>query len=127
MVAFLADQTGEFDIWLTQIDGGDFTNLTQSVPPLAPSGSIVRKLGFSGNGSQIWFNPGERKLLLLMPLSGGPSRAFLPANANTPAWSPDGSRLVYFHKPPDGEDPMFVADATGANPSEVPPASKRAA
>ena len=118
-VAFLADHEGEFDIWLIQIGSGTFSNLTREVPPLSPSGSIVRKLGFSGNGSQIWFNPGDRKLLLLMPLTGGSSRAFLPADSNTPAWSPDGNRLVYFHKPPDGEDPMFVADATGANPSEV--------
>ncbi len=119
-VAFLADHDGEFDIWLIQLGGGNFSNLTQAVPPLAPSGSIVRKLGFSANGSQIWFNPGDRKPLVLMPLTGGPSRAFLPADANTPAWSPDGNRLVYFHKPPDAEDPMFLADATGANPSEVP-------
>ena len=119
-VAFLADHAGEFDVWLTQVGSGNFSNLTADAPPLAASGSIVRKLGFSGNGSQIWFNPGDRKPLLLMPLTGGPSRAFLPANANTPAWSHDGNRLVYFHKPPDGEDPMFVADATGANPSEIP-------
>ena len=118
-VAFLADHAGEFDVWLTQVGSGDFSNLTGDVPPLAASGSIVRKLGFSGNGAQIWFNPGERKLLLLMPLTGGPSRAFLPANSNTPAWSSDGSKLAYFQKPPDGEDPMYLADATGANPSEV--------
>ena len=119
-VAFLADAEGEFDIWLTQVGGGDFSNLTRDVPALQPSGSIVRKLGFSGNGSQIWFNPGERKLLLQMPLTGGPSRPFLPPDSNTPAWSPDGSKLVYFQKPPDGDDPMYIADGTGANPREVP-------
>ena len=119
-VAFLADHDGEFDIWLTQVGSGSFSNLTQNVPPLVASGSIVRKLGFSGDGSQIWFNPGDRKLLLLMPLTGGSSRAFLPPDSNTPAWSPDGSKLVYFQKPPDGDDPMYVADATGANPREIP-------
>jgi Tol biopolymer transport system component len=118
-VAFLSDNEGEFDIWLTQLGSGFFSNLTRSVPPLAASGSIVRKLGFSGDGSQIWFNPGDRKPLLLMPLTGGASRVFLPPGANTPAWSPDDSQVVFFHKPLEGNDPMFVADRAGANPREI--------
>ena len=60
-VAFLADRDGEFDIWLSQVGTGAFRNLTQDFPPLAPSGFIVRKLGFSGDGAEIWFNPGRRQ------------------------------------------------------------------
>jgi Tol biopolymer transport system component len=115
-VAFLADHDGEFDIWLTQVGTGHFTNLTRDVPPLAPLGAIVRKLGFSDDGAEIWFNPAARRSLMLMPLTGGTPRAFLGPGTNTPAWSPDGSRLVYFGKPPDGDDPMYIADRTGANP-----------
>ena len=48
-----------------------------------------------------------------MPLTGGTRDRFLPEGANTPAWNPDGSRLVYFFEPTNG-DPMFVADRTGA-------------
>jgi Tol biopolymer transport system component len=118
-VAFLADHDGEFDIWLTQVGTGHFTNLTRDVPPLAPLGAIVRKLGFSGDGAEIWFNPAARRPLMMMPLTGGTPRAFLGAGVNTPAWSPDGTRLVYFGKPPDGDDPMYVADRTGANPREL--------
>ena len=29
---------------------------------------------------------------------GGTPRAFLGEGANTPAWSPDGTRLVYVYK-----------------------------
>ena len=118
-VAFLADHDGEFDIWLSQIGTGRFANLTKNVPPLAPSGSIVRKLGFSDDGSEIWFNPGDRKPLLLLPLTGGVARAFLPEGSNTPAWSHDGQRVVYFQKPTEGDDPMVVADRQGANPRQV--------
>jgi Tol biopolymer transport system component len=118
-VSFLADRDGEFDIWLSQIGTGHFTNLTKGVAPLAPAGSIVRKLGFSGDGSEIWFNPGSRQPLLLIPLTGGATRAFLAGGSNTPAWAPDGSRLAYFGKPLDGDDPMYVADRGGANPRQV--------
>ena len=36
---------------------------------------------------------------------------------STPAWSPDGARLVY-HTREDG-DPIFVADRNGANPRRI--------
>ena len=97
-VAFLADRDGEFDVWLNQIGTGHFTNLTRQVPPLLPLGSIVRKLGFSGDAADIWFNPGAHQPLVLMPLTGGGPRPFLPPGVNTPAWSPDGNRLVYFYE-----------------------------
>jgi hypothetical protein len=103
-IAFLSDQDGEFDIWLTQIGSGIISNLTRDVPALAAAGTIVRKLGFTGDGSELWFNPGDRKPLLLMPFTGGTSRVFLPEQSNTPAWSNDGTQLVFFGKPPNGDD-----------------------
>jgi serine/threonine protein kinase/Tol biopolymer transport system component len=118
-VAFLSDHDGEFDIWLNQIGTGRSTNLTREFPALAASGVIVRKLGFSGDGTEIWFNPEARRPLLLLPLTGGKPRAFLGEGANTPAWSPEGSRLVYFTKPPDGADPLYLADRTGADPRQI--------
>jgi WD40 repeat protein len=114
-VAFLSDRAGEFDLWVSQVGTGHFSNLTADLPPLAPGGAIVRKLGFSADGTQIWFNAEARKPLLLMPLTGGPTRPLLREGTNTPAWSPDGQRVVYFGKPADGADPMFVADRTGAD------------
>ena len=99
---------------------GEFANLTENVPSLVGSGNIVRKLGFSSDGSEIWFNPGDRKPLLLLPLTGGVARAFLPEGSNTPAWSHDGQRVVYFQKPTEGDDPMVIADRQGANPRQIP-------
>ena len=54
------------------------------IPPLASSGFIVRKLGFSADGTEIWFNPGDAQPLMLMPLTGGTPRPFLGAGTNTP-------------------------------------------
>jgi Tol biopolymer transport system component len=117
-VAFLADREGEFDLWLSQVGTGRFSNLTRDFSPLTGSGFIVRKLGFSGDGTSIWFNPGDGKPLMLMDLIGGTPRPFLVQGANTPAWSPDGAHLVYVFKP-NRDDPVYVADRTGADPRQV--------
>jgi hypothetical protein len=117
-VAFLSDRDGEFDLWLSQVGTGHFSNLTAEIPPLGRSGVIVRKLGFSGDGTDIWFNPSDAKPLMVMPLTGGTPRVFLPPSS-TPAWSPDGARLVYIDKT-NREDPMYVADRTGADARQMP-------
>ena len=119
-VAFLADRDGRFDLWLSQVGTGRFSNLTRSFAPLTGSGFIVRKLGFSGDGAAIWFNPEDSKPLLLMDLIGGTPRPFLGPGANIPAWSPDGTRLVYVYKP-NRDDPMLIADRTGANAHQILP------
>jgi Tol biopolymer transport system component len=113
-VAFLSDRAGEFDIWQTRVGTGVFTNLTEHFPPLASSGFIVRKLGFSGDGRDIWFNPADGKPPMLMPAIGGAARPFLAAGTNTPAWSPDGRTLVYIDKA-NRDDPMYLADGSGAD------------
>ena len=61
LVAFLSDRDGEFNLWVSQVGTGLFHNLTPDYPALAASGSIVRKLGFSADSAQIWFNPGDGK------------------------------------------------------------------
>jgi Tol biopolymer transport system component len=121
-VAFLADHGGEWDIWVRQVGSADFTNLTRDIPPLSANGTIVRKLGFSGDGTQIWFNPGDGQQLMLMPLTGGRPRPFLVEGANTPAWSSDGTRLVYFYKP-EVDGTYVSADPNGIDPRPIlPPA-----
>jgi serine/threonine protein kinase/Tol biopolymer transport system component len=118
-VAFVADRDGEFDLWLSQVGTGRFQNLTPDISSLNPPGVVLRSLGFSGDGTEIWFslsgNPGDRKVR--MPLTGGSPRAFLGEGAAAPSWSPDGSRLAYFNNR-DG-DPLFVADGTGADAHQI--------
>jgi Tol biopolymer transport system component len=113
-VAFLSDRAGEFDIWETRVGTGVFTNLTEHLPPLVPSGFIVRKLGFSADGKDIWFNPADGKPPMLIPSTGGTARAFLSVGTNTPAWSPDGRKLVYIDKA-NRDDPIYLADGAGAD------------
>ena len=118
LVAFLSDRDGEFDLWVSQVGTETFENLTSNIAPLAPSGSIVRKLGFSADGSQIWFNPGDGKPPAIMPWTGATHKPFLESGTNTPAWSPDGKAVVYVDKA-NRDDPIYLADASGGDKRQI--------
>lgn len=122
-VSFLADRNGQIDVWVTQVGSGTFTNLTPDVPPMLTPGNLLRSLGFSGDGADIWFspsgNPAQDKVL--MPLTGGTARPFLTLGQSAPAWSADNSRLAYIAATTPG-DPPSIADRTGgdAHPMVLP-------
>jgi len=117
LVAFLSDYAGEWDIWFHQIGTDRFTNLTENFPPLAASGFIVRKLGFSADSSEIWFNPGDGQALMSMPWGSGKPHAFLPAGTNTPAFSPVNGHVLYVDKA--AGDELYLSDRNGADPRSV--------
>ena len=72
---FLSDRDGPLDVWLTQVGSGRFLNLTREshMPGLRP----VRNIGFSGDGSEIWFGGAPVGRMRIMPMMGGPPRPFL--------------------------------------------------
>jgi Tol biopolymer transport system component len=113
--AFLSDRDGPLDLWLTQVGSGRVVNLTPTshMPGLRP----VRNIGFSGDGSEIWFGGAPFGRMRIMPMMGGPPRLFLVDRAVEVAWSPDGARIVYHTDAPG--DPMFVADRTGAGARQI--------
>jgi Tol biopolymer transport system component len=119
-VAFVADHDGQFDVWVSQLGTGSFDNLTRDVPPMSTPGNLLRSLGFSGDGSEIWFNPignpGREKVLVR--LTGGAARPFLSEGKSAPSWSSDNARLVYVGSNDPG-DPMYLADRTGADARSV--------
>jgi len=115
MVAFRADRDGPFDVWVTQIGSGQFTNLTHGLDNWA--GLATRSLGFSGDGSEIWLTGRVGNRLRLMPLMGGVPRFFLRDHVVNIAWSPDGARIVYHTN--EERDPTFIADRNGENPRRI--------
>ncbi|HJR60345.1 MAG TPA: protein kinase [Vicinamibacterales bacterium] len=113
--AFLSDRDGPLDVWLTQVGSGRFSNLTPEshMPGLRP----VRNIGFSADGSEIWFGGAPVGRMRIMPMMGGPPRPFLVDRAVEVVWSSDGARMVY-HTDASG-DPMFVADRNGVGAKQV--------
>jgi Tol biopolymer transport system component len=112
---FLSDRDGPLDVWLTQVGSGRFSNLTREshMPTVRPT----RNLGFSGDGSQIWFGGAPVVHMRIMPMMGGPATPFLGDRVVEVAWSSDGARMVYHTDAPG--DPMFVADRTGGGAKQI--------
>ena len=113
-VVFRSDHDGPMDTWVSQVGSGRFVNLTRGTRPTV----LVRNAGLTPDGADIWLSSmqgGDR--MRLTPLLGGGLRPFLPEHAMNPAWSPDGSRLV-FHLY-DAGDPTFVAERDGSNAREL--------
>src|SRR5262249_1911203 len=106
------------DVFLTQVGTGRFINLTHGNGALY--GRTNRSVGFSGDGSEVWFfrgaPPGSFQLWI-MPLIGGKPRGFLGPGSMHVAWTPDGSHMVYHTADPG--DPMFVADGSGDNAHQI--------
>ena len=113
-VVFRSDRDGPIDTWVSQVGSGRFVNLTRGTR----SSVLVRNAGFTPDGADIWLSGiigGDRARLV--SLLGGSLRPFLPEHAMNPAWSPDGSRVV-FHLYDSG-DQTFVAERDGSNPREL--------
>ena len=112
-VAFLSDQEGATDVWVTQVGSGEFHNLTRgsALEFVNPS---VRALGFSPDGSLVTFwvrkrdsSSGGGISVWAVPTLGGQLRPYLEGVAEFD-WSRDGSRLAYHTSGPG--DPLFISD-----------------
>jgi Tol biopolymer transport system component len=112
-VAFVADGEDVFDVWLSQVDTGNLSNLTLGQVGDVRGPSEVRSVGFHVDGSQIWLGGAPWRRMQFIPLVGGAFRNALGELVVNADWSPDGAHVVY-HTREDG-DPIYVADADGAN------------
>jgi serine/threonine protein kinase len=114
-VAFASDRDGPFDIYVGQIGGRDFRNVSGNKEgfTLEDARAPVRSVGFDHEGSELWLGGGTGHRLQLAPLLGGPARNFLGPDVVEVAWSPDGEHIVY-HTRLAG-DPTYVANRDGTN------------
>ena len=117
-VAFVSDRSGVVDVWLGQVGGGAFLNLSKGKFVEFGRG-FTRGAGFSSDGAHVWFQVQSKSSgpyqLWLVPTIGGAPQLFLPRGVEA-TWSPDGSQIAYFFP---RADPIFVADKNGANPKKI--------
>jgi Tol biopolymer transport system component/tRNA A-37 threonylcarbamoyl transferase component Bud32 len=119
LIAFYSDRDGQFDAWINQIGSDSFINISKGRLEGDRNLGANPRVGFSGDGTHVWITkqrPRQSYLTWLMPALGGTPRVFLEPGMN-PAWSPDGSRIVYFQADPG--DPIFIADRNGSNPKQI--------
>ena len=87
-IAYASDQSGNSDIWVQPIAGGEAVQLTRSAaadtqPAWSPDGrSIVFRSERDGGG------------LFIVPAFGGPERQ-LTSSGVLPQWAPDGSEILF--------------------------------
>jgi Tol biopolymer transport system component len=115
MLAFSSDRTGNQDLWLLSIEGGEMTQLTTEPTPdwcprWSPDGSEIVFYSYRTGNRDIW----------VMPSRGGPARQLTshPAQDFYPSWSPDGQEIAFSSRR-TGEDALWIVEAKGGEPRYV--------
>ena len=98
-LAYESDRSGEWDIWVTQLGGGD-------VNRTAGHSGQARRPSWSPDGRQIAFfsQTQDDWGLYTMPAVGGDARkvssvSFRGEALTSPQWSADGTRVAFSHLP----------------------------
>ncbi len=92
MLAYTSDRSGNFDIYVQQLAGGDPIQVTKSpahdtVPSWSPDGNTIAFRSERGGGG-----------IYLVPALGGAERR-ISSQGTHPSWSADGSELRYVIEP----------------------------
>jgi Tol biopolymer transport system component len=93
-IVFASDRTGNYEIWITDADGKNQRQLTDSVggsagsPRFSPDGKLVAYDAQIAGGSDVY----------IVSVNGGASRRLTDGEKNNslPAWSADGSTFSLF-------------------------------
>lgn len=111
-VLFSSDRDGYFDIWVSNLDGGNPVQLTNNT-------ASDERPAWSPDGTRIAFQrqwPGLDTEIIVMNADGSSIHALTANNLSdqAPTWSPDGRRLAFASNPPCSYDIYSVyADGTG--------------
>jgi Tol biopolymer transport system component len=115
-VAFVSDRTGDFEIWIADLDGSNPVQLTS----LAVAGTATPR--WSPDGQTIVFNstPEGQQEIYTVPAAGGRPRRLTshPANDTIPSFSRDG-RWIYFTSTRGGGNRIWRIPATGGDAVQI--------
>ena len=126
-IAYVADRSGNLDIYLKQISGGADINLTNNPaddvqPAFSPDGKQIAFISTRSSLSSILYFGYDLPLmggdLWVMPALGGGTRR-IAGPGNFPSWSPDGSTIIYTSGP-QRRQKIYQVSASGGEPREIP-------
>jgi len=100
-IAYVSDQSGNLDIWVTQLAGGPAANFT------AEHDGRDDEPAWSPDGNQIaYFSERDGGGIYVMPAIGGRSQRISPRGSSevlwSPQWSSDGTELAYLRREEEG-------------------------
>ena len=111
-LAYSSDHSGNFDIWVQPVAGGDAVQVTKSPahdwqPDWSPDGSqIVFRSERDGGG------------LYVVPALGGRERR-LSSMGYRPRWSPDSSRILFANLMNGAKPKVYVVTLDGEEPRQI--------
>lgn len=92
-IVFASNRSGNFEIWRTNLDGGDLTQMTQSKGATWPS--------ISPDSRWIIYLSSNDHSLNRVPLEGGEPERIVGKAVGASAVSPDGKLIAYFSQEKD--------------------------
>jgi serine/threonine protein kinase/Tol biopolymer transport system component len=125
-LAYVSDRTGNFEIFLKQVSGGNDVNITDDAaddvqPAFSPDGRQIAFVSTRAGASDLLFmgpnTPMRGGDIWVMPALGGNGRR-VARSGNFPGWSPDGADLVFTAGPWFGPK-MYRVNASGGEPREI--------
>jgi len=124
-VAYISDLSGQMDVWVKFLAGGEAANLTASAGidvsattgisglDISPDGTRVAVMART-RGSSASFSTWE----IPAPLPGVP-RKLLDESQVGMRWAPDGRAITFIRAGAAAGDALWVADADGTNRREI--------
>jgi eukaryotic-like serine/threonine-protein kinase len=130
MLAFSSNRSGNFEIYVRRIQGGQEVNVTNDPaqdiqPDFSPDGNWIVFVSTRSSRTKMirigWNRPEEYRTvggdIWIVPALGGQAR-LLARDGNVPVWHPSGSKIIYVSGVEDHRSLMEVT-ADGAPPRTV--------